>query len=82
MKNKNKSKIDKKITADWVINDILAKNPDKVLEISELLREFGIHCVGCAVSSFERLGDGVLAHGFTEAELDKLVEDLNEIVSE
>ena len=75
-KNRNK------ITKDMIIQDILAEHPDKAMLISEILIDFGIHCIGCGASGFETLEEGVLGHGFTEEELDMLVEDLNKAINE
>lgn len=70
-----------KITKDMPIADILESFPNKSMIISEILLDFGIHCVGCGASSFETLEEGVLGHGFTEEELNHLVIDLNKAVS-
>ncbi|MEK6890645.1 MAG: iron-sulfur cluster assembly accessory protein [Nanoarchaeota archaeon] len=69
-----------KITKDMVIADILSLYPNKAMLISEILMDFGVHCVGCGASGFETLEEGVLSHGFTEQELDQLVIDLNKAV--
>ncbi|MBS3072476.1 iron-sulfur cluster assembly accessory protein [Candidatus Pacearchaeota archaeon] len=68
------------ITKDMIIQDILAEHPDKAMLLSEILMEFGIHCVGCGASGFETLEEGVLGHGFSEEELDILVNNLNKAV--
>ena len=41
------------ITKDIPIAEILAMHPDKAHLLSEILMEFGIHCVGCGASTFE-----------------------------
>tara|TARA_Y100000034_G_C6846117_1_gene383303 strand:- start:849 stop:1346 length:498 start_codon:yes stop_codon:yes gene_type:complete len=46
------------------------------------MNEFGIYCTGCGAASFETLEMGVLGHGFTEKDLDKLVTDLNKALGE
>ena len=69
------------IHKDMTISDVLANNPDKTYLLSEILTEFGIHCVGCSASAFETLEEGVLGHGFSEEQLTKLVNDLNKAVS-
>jgi len=73
--------IEGKITKEMPIAEILDSFPDKAMLISEILLDFGIHCVGCGASSFETLEEGVLGHGYSEEELDKLVSDLNEAIS-
>jgi len=71
-----------KITRDILISEILAKNPNKSAILAEMLLDFGIHCIGCGASTFETLGQGVLGHGFSEQQLDKLIDDLNKVISE
>jgi len=68
------------IGKDMTIAEILTVFPEKTLDISEVMREFGIHCAGCGAASFETLEQGVLGHGFSTADLDKLVINLNELV--
>lgn len=71
-----------KITRDTIISGILNVNPSKSRVITEMLLDFGIHCIGCGASTFETLGQGVLGHGFSEQQLDKLINDLNKVISE
>ncbi len=71
-----------KITRDILISEILAKNPSKSSLLAEMLLDFGIHCIGCGASTFETLGQGVLGHGFSEQQLDKLINDLNKVIEE
>jgi len=59
-----------KITKKMSITEILQKHP----ETFEVFIESGMHCIGCAASSFETLEDGAVAHGI---DVDKLVRDLN-----
>lgn len=68
------------ISRDILISEILAKNPNKSSILAEMLLDFGIHCIGCGASNFETLGQGVLGHGFSEQQLDKLINDLNKVI--
>src|SRR3989344_6951913 len=70
------------ITRDTLISDILVKNPDKAEIIVGIMIEFGIHCIGCGAAAFETLEQGVLGHGFSEKELDKLIFELNKVIGE
>ncbi len=63
------------------VAEILVDNPEKARLISEVLTEFGINCVGCGAAAYETLEQGVLGHGFSKKDLDKLVVDLNKAVS-
>lgn len=61
------------ITRAMRVQDILTLLP----HAAPLLAEYGLHCVGCAGSTFETLEEGYATHGFTEDRLDDLVTDLN-----
>jgi iron-sulfur cluster assembly accessory protein len=65
------------VNKDTMISDILMINPEKSPLLTEIMLEFGIHCVGCGASSFETLEQGVLGHGYSETDLNKLITDLN-----
>jgi len=68
MKNKTK------ITKDILILDLMEQNP----ELSGVLTEkYGLHCIGCMAASMETLEQGALAHGMTDDQIDKMVEELN-----
>lgn len=45
-----------------------------------VLAEYGLHCVGCAGSTFETLEEGCMGHGFSREEIDDLVTDLNAMI--
>ena len=70
------------IGKDMTITEILTAFPEKSLDISELMKGFGINCVGCGAASFETLEQGVLGHGFSEADLNKILTDLNKLITE
>ena len=71
-----------KITKNTLIAEILAENPEKAQLLSEIMLDFGIHCVGCGAAAFETLKQGVLGHGYSEADLNKLVKQINEVLEE
>ena len=70
----------RKITKDMLIAEILAENPAKAQLLSEMMIDFGIHCVGCGAAAFETLEQGVLGHGFSEEDLKNLVKQINEVL--
>tara|TARA_Y100000310_G_scaffold227947_1_gene230216 strand:+ start:1146 stop:1757 length:612 start_codon:yes stop_codon:yes gene_type:complete len=78
---KQKQQQKESINKDTIISEILNINPSKSALLTEMLMDFGIHCVGCGASTFETLGQGVLGHGYTENQLDKLITDLNKAIS-
>src|SRR3989344_1778851 len=77
-----KQQIQQIITKDTRIGDILMINPAKAQLASQILNEFGIHCTSCGAASFETLEQGVIGHGFSENDLDKLLIDLNKAINE
>ena len=58
------------ITADMTIAQILKENPNA----AEVLKSFGMHCIGCAVASGESIQDAAKVHGI---KLEDLMEALN-----
>lgn len=70
------------ITRQTKIGDVPMANPSKAQLLTEIMNDFGIHCAGCGAASFETLEMGVLGHGFSEKDLDKLVADLNKAINE
>ena len=62
------------ISRDTIISEILEKNPGKSALLSEMLLDFGIHCVGCSVSELESLGDGLKSHGLSDEKVEELAE--------
>ena len=69
-----------KINKDMIIGEILSLHPEKASLLAEIMMDFGIHCVGCGAASFETLEQGVLGHGFSEEQLDNLVDSLNKAI--
>ena len=61
------------ITPDMPISEVVEKWP----KTTEVFAKHGMHCVGCAMSSFENIQQGAEAHGM---DLDELMKDLNEVV--
>ena len=65
-----------KITKKTIMSEILEEKP----KASKLLIEAGMHCVGCPMAMSETLEEGCKAHGMNKKEIDKLVEELNELL--
>ena len=66
----------KKITKD----DNLAQIIDTYPGIDEILLDYGLHCVGCALNVFDSIQAGCEIHEMDQEEIDELVERLNEFV--
>lgn len=76
------TKKEEKITREMTIEDIFAKFPAKAQKLAQEITNTGLHCVGCQAATWETLEAGMLGHGYSEEEIDRLVEDLNAILSE
>ncbi len=51
-------------------------------EAKSVLAEYGLHCFSCAGSEFETLAEGCAGHGFSEEQIDELVDDLNQMLDQ
>lgn len=47
-----------------------------------LLAEYGLHCFHCAANQYETLVDGCMSHGFSDDDINDLVDDLNTLLKE
>ena len=65
------------ITADMTIGDVVENYP----EIVDTLTDFGVHCLGCHVSPYERIEDGFRGHGMSDTEIQAALVKLNEVVA-
>ncbi len=71
-----------KITREMVISDILGKNPAKSQKLAQEMTNHGLHCASCKSATWETLEMGMLSHGRTDADIEELLERLNEILAE
>lgn len=62
------------ITLDTTLADAIRNYP----RTERILIEYGLHCVGCEVASFETVGEAASTHGIHD--LNKLLDDLNSVV--
>lgn len=60
------------ITKQTNIAKLLTEKP----ELAEIFVEKGMHCAGCMAATFDSIEDGAKAHGFSDSQIEKLVEDL------
>lgn len=66
------------ITKDMTISEVIEKYPSTI----ETLLMTGVHCIGCHVSYFETLEQGMKGHGMTDEEIDDVIKEMNKIVQE
>jgi len=67
-----------KITKDTLISELMEKYPETI----ETLFNLGLHCLGCHAGAFESLGNGLLAHGLSEEDVDVVIKELNKVVKD
>lgn len=63
------------ITKDMTMGEIVEKYP----AVAEVFLEYGLHCVGCHVSSFETLEEGAYSHGMDSQTIEMMIRDANAI---
>ncbi len=61
------------ITKDMTFGELIQQLP----EAGPILGSYGLHCIGCHISTIETIEQGVKAHGFDEATLEKILAELN-----
>src|SRR3989344_3847192 len=59
------------ITKDMTISEVIEKYPSTI----ETLLMTGVHCIGCHVSYFETLEQGMKGHGMTDEEIKEVIKD-------
>jgi len=62
------------ISKDMTIGEILEICPASAI----IMASYGLHCVGCAISTSETLEGGCRAHMLPDEDIDKLVKEINE----
>ncbi|MDB6081994.1 MAG: iron-sulfur cluster assembly accessory protein [Chlamydiia bacterium] len=73
---------EKKITREMTIDSIFTEFPHKAQKLASTLTKAGLHCVGCSAATWETLESGVLGHGMQEADLERLINNLNAVLAE
>ena len=68
--------VQKFIAKDMMISEVIEKYPSTI----ETLLMTGVHCIGCHVSYFETLEQGMKGHGMADEEVDQVIEEMNNVV--
>ncbi len=68
--------IQKYITKDMTISEVIEKYPSTI----ETLLMTGVHCIGCHVSYFETLEQGMKGHGMMDEDINQVINEMNEVV--
>ena len=45
---------------------------------ASVLLEHGFHCIGCGLAAYETIEEGAAAHGFDDAAIDALVQEIKD----
>ncbi len=65
------------VTKKMLIGELASRYPQAV----EIMFKNGMHCIGCGMTAYESLEQGCQAHGMSEEEIDKMVEEINKVIS-
>lgn len=65
-----------KITKDYNLAKLIMDFPGT----DEVLLDYGLHCVGCFANAFDSIEAGSKVHGFSDEEIQEIVDRLNEFV--
>jgi hydroxylamine reductase len=66
---------EKKIKKDMMLGDLVDNYPQAAM----LMAQKGMHCIGCGMAAAETIEQGCIAHGMTKEDINKLLEEMNEI---
>jgi len=70
------------IHGQMTIEEILSLFPHKAQKLSYEITNAGLHCVGCHAATWETLEAGMLGHGKTKEEMERLIARLNALLQE
>ena len=65
------------VSKSMTLGEVVEKFP----ESAEVMMNYGLHCIGCHVASWETIEQGALGHGLGEKEIEKMVTEINEKIS-
>src|SRR5271167_2092551 len=71
-----------KVSKEMTIEEIFSRFPHKSQKLAQEMTNSGLHCVGCGAAVWETLEAGMLSHGFSQEEVDEMVDRLNAILSQ
>ena len=64
------------------IQSVLEAYPERSSVIVQELTNAGLHCASCKAAVWETLEEGMQGHGFSDKDIDQLVEKINTIIQE
>jgi len=48
--------------------------------VAKIMFEYGLHCIGCAVSPYETIEQGCRGHGMDDKKIDEMIEKINKAI--
>lgn len=76
MAEQKQEQIPQYINKDMTVGDVVQKYP----EVGPILTDYGLHCVGCHVATWETLEQGTLGHGMPSEVLNAMIDDANKFI--
>lgn len=70
------------ITRTMTIEEIFQRFSSKSQKLAQEMSRIGLQCVGCGAATWETLEAGMYSHGFSDGDIDNLIEKLNRILEE
>ena len=67
---------EKKVTRESNMADVLFRHP----EATEILLDYGLHCVGCAFSAADTVEEGAKIHKLEDKDIDEMIDRINEVI--
>lgn len=65
----------KLLTKDMTVEEIM----ESCTDAGDILADWGLGCSMCHIGAIETLEEGATAHGFSQEEVDDLMEEINEV---
>ncbi|MFH1978419.1 MAG: iron-sulfur cluster assembly accessory protein [Candidatus Aenigmatarchaeota archaeon] len=65
------------VTKSMTIGEVIQTFPKS----SEIMLEYGLHCVGCHVNPYESIEAGARGHGLDDKVIDNIVNDINKAIT-
>jgi hybrid cluster-associated redox disulfide protein len=63
------------ITRDMTLGELVERHPEAAM----IMAGKGLHCMGCGSAAWETIEQGCSAHGMSDKDIDKLVEQMNKV---
>jgi hybrid cluster-associated redox disulfide protein len=65
------------ISKQTKISEIVEHYPSLV---EVMVEDYHFHCIGCFASHFENIEQGAMVHGMSNAEITKMIKQLNKLI--